>query len=202
MIYQGKIILASSSPRRRTIFEMIGINFEVIRPNCDETFNSNLSIEDNVKNVSLLKAESVDVFNVPIIGVDTIVVLDNKILGKPSNREEAILYLKMLSGKKHTVYSGISLIWRDKEITLSDYDKTDVYFRKLTDDDIEWYISTNEWTDKAGGYAIQGVGALLVKRIEGDFYNVMGFPINPFLRIMKKIEKIVERNICRKKWCL
>ncbi len=192
MVYAKKIILASTSPRRKIILEMIGINFDVIPPSSDEEFDNDISIEENVKRVSLLKAESVNIDDLPVIGVDTIVVMNNHILGKPADREGAKEYLRMLSGRKHTVFSGISLIWRGKNIKISDYDKTDVYFRELSDDDIEWYLETNEWTDKAGAYAIQGKGSLLVKKIDGDFYNVMGFPLDPFVKMLKTIGKIDE----------
>ncbi len=188
-MYKGKLILASSSPRRKDIFKMLDFDFISYSPNIEENFDKTKPIEEETKRIAYDKAFFVaqKYTSFPVIGVDTIVYLNGEIMGKPKNREEAKSFLLNLSANKHTVYSGISLVWKDKNIILSDYDITDVYFKELTEEDISFYLDTMEWTDKAGGYAIQGKGALLVKRIEGDFYNVMGLPLNPLFEMLKKL---------------
>ena len=120
-----------------------------------------------------------------VIGADTIVVLDNKILGKPSNKEEAFKMLSSLSNREHQVITGISIINLDNNKKIIDYVVSNVKFKNLTEQDIKDYISTNEYKDKAGAYGIQGYGALLVEEIRGDYFNIVGLPISKLGDILK-----------------
>jgi septum formation protein len=121
------------------------------------------------------------------IGVDTIVYCDNRILGKPRDRNEAFQTLRLLSGRKHTVYSGIYLYDNANHSGISECVETDVYFRKLKTNEIKWYIDTGEPFDKAGAYGIQGYASLFIERIDGCYYNVMGFPIERFYMMLGKL---------------
>ena len=173
------IVLASGSPRRLELLRMIGIeDFKVIPATCDEIITPGMSPEQTVIDIALRKAENVlslchedDI----IIAADTLVYLDGLPLGKPENTEDAVSMLKALSGEKHTVFTGIALVRGDVQITAAE--PTDVYFRELTDIEISDYVNTGEPMDKAGAYAAQGRGAVFIRRIEGEFFNVMGMPL-------------------------
>lgn len=168
------LILASNSPRRKEILEMLGYEFIVSASDCDE----NLTIdnpENMVRELSERKALGVKrTSNDTVIGSDTVVYLENKILLKPKNKDDAKKMLSSLSGKKHTVFTGVTVINGSKIIT--DAIKADVYFRNLSQREIDYYVSTLEPLDKAGAYAIQGKGAAFIEKIDGDFYAVMGLP--------------------------
>ncbi|MCF7810164.1 Maf family protein [bacterium] len=183
-----EIVLASSSPRRRMLLKQIGIPFRVILPDCQEQ-NSihNNFIESVVYNASL-KAESVlNLSNgTAVLGADTVVELDGKHLGKPSSPEEALEMLHKLSGKSHFVHTGISFIDPIGNLSYQDHDITKVSFRELPDTEIEDYVNSGEPMDKAGAYGIQERGALLVRRVEGCFFNVMGLPISKLWEILLK----------------
>ncbi len=170
------IILASNSPRRKELLSMLGYDFEVKPSDCDES--SDISEpEQLVKELAYRKAKSTALKcdkNDLVIGSDTVVALDGKILGKPQNKDEAAKMLCLLSGKVHTVYTGLSIIYKDKLIkeTVS----CDVCFRTLNQKEIADYIATGEPMDKAGAYAIQGKGASFIPWIKGDYYSVVGLP--------------------------
>jgi len=174
-----KIILASGSPRRRELLKMIGIkNFTVIPDKTEEIFASGLTPEQSVCKTALQKAKNVskqcskeDL----IIAADTEVYLDGMHFGKPKDKEDAEDMLKKLSGRRHTVYTGIALIFGDDIITSAE--STEVYFRQLSDKEITNYVRTGEPLDKAGAYGAQGMGAVFIERLEGDFFNVMGLPV-------------------------
>jgi len=178
-----EIALVSSSPRRREILEMVGFNFRVLKVNAVEKEYSS-PYETAVKNAeSKLLAAKDQIFPGEVgLAADTIVVLGDRILGKPSSREEAVEFLKMLSGFWHTVITGFSLLIDGRII--SSYEESRVKFKRLTREEIEWYVSTDEPLDKAGAYGVQGKGALFVERIEGDFFNVMGLPIGKIYDIL------------------
>ena len=193
-------ILASSSPRRKEILEKIGINFDIITSDINEQLeiDSNLLPINWVKAVSEKKAQVV--FNkiknninkkTIIISADTIVVYMDKILHKPKNKSEAREMMKILSGNKHNVYTSVSLFFIDDINDLSKVkietfvNSTSVFMNNITDEEIECYINTNEPYDKAGGYGIQGKASLFINRIEGDYYNVVGFPISNFYKYLK-----------------
>ena len=188
-----KVILASASPRRRELMKLITEDFTAVAVDADETLPDNIEACDAAVYLARLKAEKAhEMFpDDLVIGCDTTVVCDNKVLGKPADKEQASEFMKMLSGNVHAVFTGCCIICGDKSCCFRV--GTDVVFNKLSDDDIEAYISTNEPYDKAGGYGIQGKGALLVDRISGDFYNVVGLPVSRLNEVLKKFIK--ENNI-------
>lgn len=183
------IILASHSPRRRELLERMGIKgFHVIAPDIDERELDGLPPEELVRRLSAWKAEAVADKAGPgpvIIAADTVVTLDGTVLGKPADNLEAFKMLSALSGLRHQVYTGVTVLWDGQKRT--EHVVTDVTFRDLTEEEIENYIHTGEPMDKAGAYGIQGFGALLIERIEGDYYNVMGLPVCQLGRMLEQV---------------
>jgi septum formation protein len=182
------IILASQSPRRSQLLKQIGITFSVHPSGIHEEIDTASSFIENVKRLSLHKAE--DIANIKsngiIVGSDTIVVIDQSVLGKPNSQENAIEMLKKLSGKTHTVYTGFALVDVQTKKTYSDHDETEVTFRDLHDDEIVSYVTTGSPMDKAGAYGIQDdFGAVFVKKINGDYYTVVGLPLSKFYTALK-----------------
>ena len=181
------IILASASPRRRELLERIGItNFTVAAPNVDESVEPGLSPADMVEELSLRKAKAAAESARPddlILAADTVVALDGNVLGKPKDGNDAFAMLSALSGREHRVYTGITVLRGDRAVT--QHEATAVTFRALSPDEIWGYIATGEPLDKAGAYGIQGVGALLVSGIRGDYSNVMGLPVFRLGRILR-----------------
>jgi len=179
------IVLASSSPRRIEMLRNDGINPVIIKPEVDENIQIQMNMEDTVMFLALKKALSVEVTllnktisdNCVIIGADTIVYSD-RIIGKPETREEAFAILSELNGKSHLVATGVALIEPFSERRKVFFEITKVYFKKYSESDILTYINTNEPYDKAGGYAIQGAWGKYIDHIEGDFENVIGFPLS------------------------
>lgn len=168
------LILASNSPRRKEILEMLGYEFEIKPSSADENIKK-MSPSKTVEELSLRKALAVERTQKDIvIGSDTIVCLGDKILGKPIDENDAKKMLISLSGKAHTVYTGVTVLREEKTITKAISAK--VYFRELSENEIDRYIQTGEPLDKAGSYGIQGKGAAFIEKIEGDFYAVMGLP--------------------------
>jgi septum formation protein len=183
-----KIVLASKSPRRRELLSNLGLDFEVIESNVEEFSNEkhpsryvmDLSFNKAMLVAKKLKEEAI------VIGADTIVVIEDKVLGKPKDRDEAFIMLKNLQGRVHTVYTGITIV-RTKDFKyVSDFEETKVWIKKLQDEEIFNYIDTGECYDKAGAYAIQGFGALIVEKIVGDYFNVVGLPISKLFDILKR----------------
>ncbi len=179
-----KIILASSSPRRKDILNEHKYDFEVIVKEVDETFDENLSVEDNVLSLGLKKAQAVsqDHYDDIVIGCDTIVVLNNVVYGKPMDEKDAFNTLRSLRGKTHQVISGVGIVYKDQVYNFLEV--SNVTFKELTDDDIRKYIETKEPFGKAGSYAIQGIGNKLVKEYTGDINNIIGLPINGVKKIL------------------
>lgn len=184
-----KLILASSSPRRKEILEKEGFEFEIILPDNIDENKVSLDPVNHVLELSRKKAESVAKRTDEglILGADTIVVLDGEILGKPKDEKEAQVILKKLGGKAHKVYTGLTLINKSNDKILSDYDYTKVFFNQLEDEDISNYIATGEPLDKAGAYGIQGMGSFLVHHIEGNLDNVIGLPMKKLKEMLKRI---------------
>jgi septum formation protein len=182
------IILVSKSPRRKEILKKTGYTFETISADIDETEPLGTEIERIPEYLAEKKVNAV-ADNYPdnlLIGADTIVVLENEILGKPENDVEAIEILKKLSGKVHQVISGCTIVFQEKQITFNDITK--VYFRELSDDEIAYYVENFQPFDKAGAYGIQEwIGMVGIEKIEGSFYNVMGLPIH---KVYKAIQMI------------
>lgn len=176
-----RLVLASQSPRRCEIMKNAGYEFEIKPANIDEKKDENLTPSELVCSLAEQKAKAVfdsldDSADAVVLGSDTIVCFMNKVLGKPKNKQDAYKMLSELSGNLHEVYTGVSLISKDKQISF--YDCTKVEFLKLSEKQINDYIATGEPMDKAGSYGIQGKGSVLVKGIVGDFFSVMGLPIS------------------------
>jgi septum formation protein len=183
------LLLASTSPQRRTILEQLGIPFDVVAPDYEEHDQPGVDAVELVKEHALGKARSVAdrADGRPVLGVDTAVVLDGRVHGKPANAEAAAEMLDALGGKTHLVVSGLALLTPGWELV--DHVVTRVTFRALTPRDVAVYIASGEWEGRAGGYAIQGYGASLVERIEGDYLNVAGLPAALLLEALSRAPK-------------
>ncbi|MBR6095242.1 MAG: septum formation inhibitor Maf [Lachnospiraceae bacterium] len=185
-----KWVLASQSPRRKELLAQIGLSFEVVVSRADENITEKLSPGELVERLSLIKAEAVrDSLagreDAPVvIGADTVVYHNGRILGKPKDEEDAFLMLRSLSGDTHSVFTGVSILFPDGTVTF--HSETKVTFDELSDAEIRAYIASGEPMDKAGAYGIQGLGGAFVTGIEGEYANVVGFPIGEFCRILRK----------------
>ncbi len=188
----SEIILASASPRRRELLKNMGLGFDVVVSEADESAVPNdVPPHIYVQELALIKAAAVarkvlERKDALIISADTIVVSGGRILGKPSDEADAIAMLKMLSGKTHSVYTGYCVMSIKDAYTVCGRERTEVTFRELTDERIRGYIATGEPMDKAGAYGIQGMGAMLVKGIEGDFFNVVGLPVGALAETLER----------------
>ena len=178
-------ILASGSPRRKELLSLITDDFKVDSAEVDETLPSGIEPDKAVEYLSKNKAQPFRKSGKIVIGADTVVAIAGKILGKPKNEKEAFLMLKNLSGKEHSVFTGVTVIKKDKEVTFGV--QTKVKFFELDDREIEDYISSGEPFDKAGAYGIQGKGSHFVEKIDGDYFNVVGLPISRLARQLKSI---------------
>lgn len=174
-----QLILASMSPRRRYLLKQAGLSFAVIPADFDESSIPPTEPALYVRKLAEAKARNVAVLYPQswVIGADTIVLIGNTILGKPASKTEARAMLKHLSGKTHQVLTGYTILCMAKERFFSETVQTDVSFKELTDKEVEWYIHTEEPFDKAGAYAIQGLGTFIVKSINGSYTNVVGLPV-------------------------
>lgn len=191
------IVLASKSPRRHELLEMVRVEHVVLTSDCDE----NISETDPAAFVTALSARKAEATaeriasgkeadpafpeGALVVGADTIVYFEGTILGKPKDAEDAVRMLSAMSGKRHTVYTGVTLIDTESGRRESFCEQTDVFFYPVSEEEIRRYVATGDPLDKAGSYGVQGLGAFLVKRIEGDYYTVVGFPIAHFLQILK-----------------
>ncbi len=182
-----KMVLASASPRRAHLLKLAGFDFEVQVSDFDEDSESYTIPEVHVLELSYKKAQAVaqNTRDALVIGADTTVVLDNEILGKPENPAAAQKMLHKLSGQTHTVYTGFTIIESSSGRNVSEYEKTRVTFRQLSDLEIEQYVRTGSPLDKAGAYGIQDQGTLFVTAINGCFFNVMGFPLAKFYSTLR-----------------
>lgn len=176
------LVLASQSPRRRELLKYITEDFKAVSSDVDESLPDKILPADAVMYLSKIKAEPFANDEDIVIGADTVVAVDDTILGKPCDVDDAKKMLKVLSGREHSVFTGVTIIAKGK--TNSFFVETKVKFFELTDDEIESYISTGEPMDKAGAYGIQGYGSLLVEKIDGDYFNVVGLPVS---RLNKEI---------------
>ena len=186
-----KIILASQSPRRKQLLEWAEVPFEIIVADTDESYPENLSAEAIAVHIARNKAIAIKQSNniaIPILAADTIVVLQNEIIGKPKSREDAVGILSRLAGNHHKVITGVVILNGEKEISFADV--TDVEFHPLTKTQIEFYVDKYKPYDKAGAYAIQEwIGVVGIKSISGDFYNVMGLPVS---RVVQAVSTLVQ----------
>ena len=182
------IILASASPRRKELLEKIGLRFEVEPSNYEEDMLSALEPHELAQKISLEKAKVVASKhkNAIVIAADTFTIFGGQILGKPHTEKEARKMLETISGKSHSVITGFSIIDTGTSKTLSKSVETKIYIRKLTLAEIDAYVKSKEPLDKAGAYAIQGLGSVFVEKIEGDYFNVIGLPLSAFTEALKE----------------
>jgi len=184
-----KIILASQSPRRYDLLNMIGLKFEVKPSNIAEKNHNKLQPLDyalfNAKEKAKVVSEKYP--DALIISADTIVIYDNQILEKPEDENHAFDILNKLNGNEHQVITAFGIVIKNKNISIFDYETTQVIFRQLTPEKIKEYVKTGESLDKAGAYGAQGLGSLLIDRVEGCFYNVVGFPIGKFYTMFEDV---------------
>jgi len=183
-----EIILASDSPRRRDILKLTGLNFSVRTSAYDEDLDLPLRPRELARYLSRKKAEAVAnrYRKAIIIAADTFIVIKDKLIGKPRNENDAVKILGMLNGKAHSVITGFTIIDTESNRTLSRSIATKVFFRKLGKKEIHAYVRSKEPLDKAGAYAVQGLGAVFIEKIEGDFFNVMGLPLCALTESLKK----------------
>lgn len=185
-----KLILASASPRRQQLMKDAGFTFEVWLKNVEEKYPQELHWENVPEYLSKVKAsafrEELKADEV-LITADTVVCIHDRILGKPADRKEAISMLQELSGNRHLVVTGVSVTTRTEQLSFSS--RTDVFFKRLSNEEIEFYVNTYKPFDKAGAYGIQEwIGYIGIERIEGSFYNVMGLPIQKLYETLRKLQ--------------
>ena len=189
-----QIVLASQSPRRRELLEQLGLEFTIHPSTVEEKVTS----EDPAEVVrKLCRQKAQDVademekehpdHDMVVLGADTIVVYEGRILGKPADRDDAEKMLHMLQGNTHSVYTGVTLIGKGKSVTFAEETKVTMY--PVSDEEITWYIGTKEPDDKAGSYAVQGLGARFIQKIEGDYNNVVGLPAGRIYQILRNWEE-------------
>jgi len=185
----NKIILASSSPRRKQLLSTITEDFEIIPSNAIEVYPQDLDAMQVSLYLSKIKAEDIHnkYPNDIVIGSDTTVIIDNTVLGKPINKEDAKKMLKTLSNNMHYVVSGVTIYNGDEIKQINSISK--VFFKNLTDEDIDQYLSYDEYKDKAGSYAIQGLASVFIDHIEGDYDTIVGFPTSEVKQVLDKILK-------------
>ncbi len=187
-------ILASSSPRRKELLKLVGIDPRIIIPRVDESMKPGESIETFLRRVTLAKGEAVtreEFYDIPVISADTIVLCENRPMGKPADRDEAAGFLRTLSGNVHEVWTGVSVRYRGTPYY--DYARTRVVFAEISEEELRYYLDNEDYLDKAGAYAIQGRAAVFVKKIDGCYFNVMGFPLNLFYNMLKEIGILIYR---------
>ena len=189
----ASLILASKSPRRKHLLEQAGLKFSVIPSDFDET---SVAMSDPASYVrALAEFKALDISHKHpdswVIGADTLVLSDKQVLGKPGSDEEAREMLKRLSGKRHQVLTGYCICCRARKQLFSETVKTDVHFKELRREEIDWYIGTGEPSDKAGAYAIQGLGSFLVRSIKGSYTNVVGLPVCEVIEFLTREGAIV-----------
>ena len=184
------IILASNSPRRRDILTNLNIPFIVFGVKVEERIknkrNIKCSVIDNAKRKA--KAACEHFSSGLVLGADTVVFFNGRVLGKPGNRDEAYRFLRMLSGNRHDVYSGLTVYDAAQKRGYSSCSTTEVYFTKIGERELREYVESGEWIGKAGGYAVQGRASLFIEKIVGSFFNVMGLPVEELYRILKRFE--------------
>jgi len=180
-----RVILASQSPRRRELLTLVGIPHEVRPANVDERYLAGETPAGHVERLARDKASAIHERDAAIIGSDTIVVVDGRILGKPADAADAERMLGILSGRAHFVLTAVAVSWRGR--IESAVEEVGVTFHRLTDAAIRGYVATGEPMDKAGAYGIQGYGATLVKRVDGDYFAVMGLPLQRLVRLLESV---------------
>ena len=185
-----KLVLASRSPRRRQLLKTLGVHFIAAESGFYEIDHADGTPGQHVQDNALGKARAIasQYNNALVIGADTVVVYRQRVLGKPKKMAEAMEYLQLLQGKSHAVYTGLALIDTKENITVVDFEKTLVTMRSLNEKEIRAYLSRIKPLDKAGAYAIQGAGAIIVEKISGCYYNVVGFPMAKLEEMLLRLE--------------
>ncbi len=186
-----KIILASNSPRRKELLNMLNLEFQVIPDNTPEPVDRGVSPEDLVCGLARFKGENVirdlrDTMEAVVIAADTVVAVNDEVLGKPKDEADAERMLVQLSGRSHFVYTGVYVEDICTKKSVSFCEKTEVFFKKLDISEIKDYINTGEPMDKAGSYGIQNLGSLFVEKIDGDYFNVVGLPVSKLCQVLKE----------------
>ncbi|MGL4628954.1 Maf family protein [Cetobacterium sp.] len=187
------MILASKSPRRKEILQQLGFQLKIQTKDIEEVSDKE-SVIDQIKDISRKKVIAVAEENVDeyVVGADTVVEIDGIVLGKPQNENDAEKMLKLLSGREHRVITAYSIINLEKNIDITHSVESRVYFKNITEEEIKWYINSREPMDKAGSYGIQGLGSIFVDKIDGDFFAIMGFPINHFIKTLNNLGITIE----------
>lgn len=190
-----KLILASASPRRKELLELVGLEFDVVPGNVDEAFRAKETPRSHVRRLSREKASAVAEWHPDawVLGADTIVLINGDVLGKPRTRDEAGEMLRKLSGRAHQVLSGFTLLRKAGGTVLTDAVESTVIFKDLSSEEIAWYSGTDEPYDKAGGYAVQGMGAALVREVRGSYTNVVGLPL---CEVVEALRRVGAASIC------
>ncbi|MCK4858026.1 MAG: septum formation protein Maf [candidate division Zixibacteria bacterium] len=183
-----RLVLASSSPRRREILKLAGLDFKVVVPQVSEGGNTDMEPKKYALAQALCKLQSVTVNGAVVVAADTIVVCNGQILGKPTDCEDAARILRLLSGQKHYVYTALAIRDATTGNVVADVEASRVIFRTLSETDIADYIDSSEPLDKAGAYGIQGMGELLVDRLDGRLSNVIGLPVQLFVRLIGELD--------------
>ncbi len=190
---KSKLVLASSSPRRKELLQKIGFEFKIIKPDIDEIILDNENPEDFVARIAKEKATKVSTIvedPATVIAADTVVVIQDEILGKPKDDNDAEVMLNKLSDKVHSVLTGFAIFNSEKGILHVEVVATEVRFKKLNNDEVQGYIKTNEHSDKAGAYAIQGIGSFMVESINGSYTNVVGLPVCELVNALAKYKLV------------
>ena len=194
-----KVILASASPRRRELLAQIGMDFKVIISKADENISEPAPEQlvmklSDIKAMAVYEEHGIEDEATIILGADTVVAFDGKVLGKPKDTQQAKEMLSMLSDNTHQVFTGVTILYKKQGELKSEtfYDKTTVYTYPISDKEIDQYIMTGEPMDKAGSYGIQGIGAKFIKKIDGDYNNVVGLPVSEIYQKIKEIENEVD----------
>ena len=194
-----KVILASASPRRRELLAQIGMDFKVIISKADENISEPAPEQlvmklSDIKAMAVYEEHGIEDEATIILGADTVVAFDGKVLGKPKDTQQAKEMLSMLSDNTHQVFTGVTILYKKQGELKSEtfYDKTTVYTYPISDKEIDEYIMTGEPMDKAGSYGIQGIGAKFIKKIDGDYNNVVGLPVSKIYQKIKEIENEVD----------
>lgn len=185
MAPRPKVILASQSPRRRELLTLVGIEHEVRPADIDETYLTGETPRAHAERLAREKARVIARPDAVVIGSDTIVVVDGDVLGKPRDAADGARMLRRLSGRTHTVITAVAIAWQDRLV--SEVEEVEVEFHELDDERIAAYLRTTEPMDKAGSYGIQGFGATIVKRVSGDYFAVMGLPLQRLVRLCERI---------------
>src|SRR2546421_4809862 len=187
MIQLPKIILASASPRRTEILRTVGWPFETLAVDIDESRRDGEDAAGYVQRLALDKAETAAARrrDLTVVGADTTVTIDDHILEKPTDDADATRMLRLLNNRRHRVITGVAVVDRTRSFTKVAYEETEVKFAPLSDAEIQWYVATGEPMDKAGAYAIQGLGARFIERIRGDYFNVVGLPVRLLYELIK-----------------